>query len=148
MPDSLQERLKARRERWFTGDEKVPVPGYGGELVARYGRANWSDFGALAFSMADEQRGKHDVEAAVKLLVAANTGCEAHVNGEVAEIEGVKMGRSLAAFLGIDLRDVDTDEQAVYLIFPGDTEIMEHASEVAVKQRDRTAEANGAIAGK
>ena len=145
MAGSLQDRLKARRDAWFTGDEKVPVPGYGGELVGCYARADWAQFGPLAMSMSEGEPSKQNVEAAVKMLVSSNTGMEAHVDGKVAPIDGVKLGVSLAAFLGIE--GADTDTQAVYLIFPGDVEIMEHVSALTSLQKARAEKADGAIAG-
>ena len=72
-------------------------------------------------------------------------------DGETAEITNgsgpIKMGLPLAAFLGLDTQDVDTDEQAVYLIFRDDVAIMNHAIALANRQQARETEADGAIAG-
>jgi len=147
---SLQENLKARRARWFDGEDTLPIQGYGGELHARYKRGTWPELGPLIFAISSGEPSPKDVETAAKLFVAANVDIEAHVNGDVAKIKDsagfpVKMGASLATFLGEE--GAETDIQGVYLVFPSDMAIMEHASAFITLQKAHEDEADRALAG-
>lgn len=132
------------------------MPGYGGELVARYGETGWRDvrtfsMNAAMTALGNEVPAGKELEAAADMLLAANIDLEAHVDGESAQIKDengqpVKMGLSLARFLGIDLDGVDTDRQAMFLIFPTDKALMQHAMALVGVQESREEEADEAIA--
>jgi hypothetical protein len=156
MTGSLQERLKARRNAWKTEDARLPVPGYGGEVVARYGETGWGDvrkfsMNAAMTAMGAEIPASKEVEEAASMLLAANLGLDAEVDDQTAEIKDesgqpVKLGLSLARFLGLDLDGIDTDRQALFLIFPNERALMNHAMALVGLQEEREAEADEAIA--
>ena len=150
----LQAKLRARREAWTDEEDVLPVPGYGDELYARYKDTSWSTFRAVAGNAALNALGTavpaaKEVEAAAKMLLEANVGMEAHVDGQVAPIlhDGVpvKMGLSLAAFLGIE--GAETDQQAIHLIFHREKDLMSHAMALVAVQEGREDEAEGSIRG-
>jgi hypothetical protein len=155
-PESFKARLQQRRAAWTDEEDSLPIPGYGGELVARYRDTSWSEFRAVAMSAAMSALGNavpagKEVEQAVTMLLEANVGLEAHVDGRVAEIEDetgvpVKLGLGLARFLGVDMADVDTDRQAMHLVFHRDKDLMTHAMALVSAQEARSERADGELA--
>lgn len=132
---SLQERVKAARERRQPAKVvTVEIPGYKGLLFGKYRRPAWRKRREIADGLDTEtdDRITRELCIAADFLVASCVGVEAHIDGEVQDLN-VTLGTSLAAWL--DLTGADSDRQAVFLILPDEDDLTDHSEIVIREQR-------------
>lgn len=134
LPESLAERLRSQREqRTAPKETTLKVPGFD-ELYARYLPLGFRPARKIVEDCADIQDpATQDLEEAVQTLLTACQGVEAHIGGETHDL-GMKLGKPLADFLGLD--GSENDVQAVMLIFPSEMAIVDHANDVALLSRE------------
>lgn len=95
--DSLLDELRARRKSFFEGRDYVelPIPGYGGQMVARYRRIEWEVVNELVNRAQADASPRADLEAAADLLVRA---CEGIMVREEGSDGLVPLNRRVAEF--------------------------------------------------
>jgi hypothetical protein len=144
-PGSLRDRLRAAKaEQQANTYHELAIPGFSGQLVARYRVVDWSERRNIGLSVKGPSIAARELEAAADILIASCVGVFAHVDGQVAEL-GQKMGMSLAHFLGEEA--AETDRQGVFLIFPSELALMSHVEKLSELQSASTEEADNVIAG-
>lgn len=136
--ESFRDRIRrARQEKASSEPISVPIPGceckwetddkkwHTGHLEASYNPVGYEEARAMNGQGNDALAEK---EAAAKFLVAACSGINAVEDGKATPLPGVRMGRSFAEYLGVDLDGIDNDVQAIFAIFPGneDLKLMTH----------------------
>lgn len=145
--ESFQQRLrKARDERIRQDVISVPIPGceatwqtsdgktHEGHLEARYRPLDYESLREITGTVAGPQDAPAEKTAAATLLTTACEGVDAVEDGHATDLD-VKMGRSLAEYLGADLDGIDGDVQALLAMFPDeqDLKLMVHYGEVVRK---------------
>lgn len=146
--ESFQQRLRKARDEQLHEHEpiRVPIPGcectwqtddgktHEGHLVARYRPLGYEAVREITGASTGPQDALKEKTAAAALLIAACDGVEAVEDGNPTDL-GVKMGRSLAEYLGADLDGFDGDVQALLAMFPDehDLKLMVHHGEVVQK---------------
>lgn len=132
---SLQDRLRSAREEIDTNTiHELPLPirfTDGSLLVAKYRTLGWRERRKIGLAVKGPDLPAAELSAAAETLVQSCTGVDAHVDGEVKPL-GQKLGAQLAAFLGED--GAETDQQGIFLIFPGDLAVMRHVEALSVLQ--------------
>lgn len=143
---SLQERLrKQRMEKQSQEPIRARIPGCGAEwetddgkthsgwLVGRYLPLKYEAVRDITRATLGKDDALSEITAAAELLVAAADGIEAVEDGSATDV-GVKMGRTLAEYVGVELDDIDGDVQAVIALFgDNDLDLMAHHAEVIRK---------------
>ncbi len=136
---SIQERLQAARDTAErTHPVSLPLPGFqNNELVIRYRAPDWAASRNYIKAQIQDAPGSVELEAIADGLVAASTGAEAHLDGEVHDLP-YKLGVDLAEYLGVDVM-ADTrrisDREAVFLLIPDDMDLVAHWNELIAESR-------------
>ncbi len=150
MEQALGARLLAARDRKQAVHEEVrEIPGYDGQLWARYRPVEYR----RAFAIVAEHEKLTDgaeklLRTSADTLVAACTGCEARIDEETHPLP--PLGLELCKEIGLE--GGDNDRQAVLAIFPSEFAVVQQAGEVQdlstlVNQRiDRSLEENSSAA--
>ncbi len=150
MDQALGARLLAARDRkQAVHEELLEVPGYDGQLWARYRPVEYRRaFGIVKEHQTVGDEAERLLRTAADTLVAACTGCEAHIDEEIHPLP--PLGLELCKEIGIE--GGDNDRQAVLAIFPSEFAVVQQAGEVQdlstlVNQRiDRSLEENSVAA--
>jgi len=134
---SLRDKLRAARATQQAEQiEEITIPGYDGQLVAKYRTLDWKERRAIGLNVKGPNIAVKELDAAADLIVASCVGVDAHVDGQVAPIEAdgqqLKLGKKLANELGFE--GADTDRQAVFQIFPSEIALMNHVGALARAQ--------------
>ena len=142
---SLRDRLRAAKTQHDASvTHELAIPGYGGQLVARYHTLDWRARRKIGLAVTGPNIPARELDAAADILIASCDGVDAHVDGAVQPLE-MKLGRELAVFLGDE--GAETDRQGVLLIFPSELALMQHVEQLAALQATADEEADGEIAG-
>jgi hypothetical protein len=141
MSTSLGERLLAARSKKQAAHEEVfEVPGYGGQLFARYRPLDFREarrIGQRHEALRDEV--EKELRVAADTLASACISCEAHIDGEVKELP--PLGLKLCEDIGLD--GPETPIQAVLEIFPSEMSVVRQFVELQGAEET----SNGAIDG-
>lgn len=141
--ETLQGRLRKAKVEQSTGTIELPIPGYNGQLVARYRTLDWKERRKITLDTVAATLPERELATVAAQLVASCEGVDAHVEGQVAPVPH-KLGAALASYLGED--GAETDIQGVFLVFPSELAIMNHMEELSNLQKDAVERADGAIA--
>ena len=141
---SLQDRLRAAKVVQTAGTHELAIPGYGGQLVARYRTLEWRERRRIGLAVKGLDIPGRELDAAADILLTSCEGVDAHVDGQVIPL-GHRLGVELAGYLGEDVEGV-TPRQALFLIFPSELALMGHLEELSALQLSAEEEADGEIA--
>lgn len=125
---SVQEQLRAKRLEKLAEPIRLPIPGWADDcLVGVYRPVDeWSD--VREFLATSDPR--KELEVAAQTLVSHCTAVEGHTDdGQTHQLP--KLGKALADELGAT--GAESDEEAVFLLIPTQSQIMEHY--VLLRQR-------------
>jgi len=146
---SLRDRLRAARAtKQAEHIEELPIPGYGGQLVARYRNLDYVERRQIGLGVKGPSVPARELDAAADMLVRACVGVDAHVDGQVVPVKDgetpLKLGKALADYLGQD--GAETDRQAIFLIFPSQLSLMAHVEQLSALQLAADDEIDGELA--
>jgi hypothetical protein len=146
--ESLQERLRAARAQKQEKEPiRIPIPGcdvawetddgkkHEGHLVARYLPLRYRGKGQMRDISNRQGSGDpatDEIMMAAGTIVAACDGIEAVSDGQSSDL-GVKMGRTLADYLGLDTTDLKEDTEAVFLIIPDEIQLINHSNRLTTE---------------
>lgn len=141
-PTSVQDRLRSARKSLLVNERvTLEIPGYSG-LFAHYRVLDFPE--TRAVGKAIEKAGiKDEVQLelyqASDTLLAASTGVEAHIDGEIVDLD-MKLGKGLAEYL--DLGTCENDRQAIFAIFLDKNDVIDQfaALQKHKKYADREAD--------
>ena len=128
---TLRDRLRTAKAEQASTINELALPGYSGQLVARYRTLEWRERRRIGMGVKGPDIPARELEAAADILLASCEGVDAHVDGQVVALEH-KLGMGLASYLGEE--GAETDRQAMFLIFPSDLALMSHLEELAKLQ--------------
>ena len=128
---SLQDRLRAAKQEQHQQEHSLAIPGYSGQLVARYRSLDWRERRQIGLTVNGPDLVDKELNAAADLLVKSCVGVDAHVDGEIHPLN-MTLGAELASFLGEE--GAETDRQGVFLIFPSELLLMTHLEELSEMQ--------------
>ena len=130
--DSLRDRLRAARiEQQAETIHELPIPGYDGQLVVKYRNPDWKERRRVMMHIKGPDVVARELEAAADTLVVSCVGVDAHVDGETVALP-YKLDKGLAEYL-LD-EQVETDRQAVFVVFPSETALMAHLEQLSELQ--------------
>lgn len=142
---SIQEQLAAAREEVEDKPIKLALPNYtDGALVAVYRAPDWGAARDYVRATVEGAPSTVELDAIADGLIAASTGTEAHIDGEVHDL-GHRLGRDLTEYLGIT--GAENDRQAVYLLVPDDIDLVTHWNELMAIARSRRERAEERVSG-
>jgi hypothetical protein len=142
---TLGERLLAARSRKQAAHDVVmEIPGYEGQLFARYRPLDFREgrkIGQRHERLSDEI--EKELRVAADTLVAACTGCEARIDGETHELP--PLGLKLAQEIGLEGPENDT--QAVLVVFPSELAVIKQFIDLQGDEDKANAQIDRELAG-
>lgn len=145
---SVQARLQNARATILATDKvTLEIPGYGG-LFAHYRLLDFRDTRKVGEeTTASGVKGEIDRELylAANHLLAASTGTEAHIDGDIHDLQR-PLGRALAEYLGLG-DEFENDRQALFVIFRREIDLMDQFVELQGQKAFADQEADKTLLG-